>query len=147
MLLVIPGLNQGAPSSPRAYLPTCHPLFSLPRTPRLGMSSPHCPAPGSSAASPSLPARPLWQLAVCGQPPRESSLKPLRDAPLCRGANIPRCCLRSKGRTLQPVLLGPPSGSVWPSAIRISLPAGPARCPPSRRGLCYFSTFLERLRN
>ena len=90
MLLDVPGLDQGAPSSPRAPLPACHPLFSLPRAPpSLGMSSALRPAPGSLAALPSLPAGPFQQLALCGQPPQGSSLKPVWDAPLCRGASTP----------------------------------------------------------
>ena len=74
MLLDVPGLDQGAPSSPRAPLPACHPLFSLPRAPPVLA----CPLPSAL-----LPA--LWPPCLHSQLDHSSSLlsvvSHLRDLP------------------------------------------------------------------
>lgn len=144
MLLVVHGLDQGAPSSPRALLMPS-PLLS--RGPSFGMSSALCPAPGSSAALPSPQLDHFSSPSVCPRPPWGSS-RNLYGTLLCRGASTPSVAVCRARVTLC-------SLSFWalPLALSGCLPSaqaflpGPARCPPSRCGFCYFSTFLARLRN
>lgn len=148
MLLVVPGLDQGAPSSPRAPLLVCHPLFSLPRAPQFRHVL--CPLRCSWLFG-CLAFTPSWTISAARcLPSATSGIFPetcMERSPLQRRKHPSVAVCRAR------VTLGSLSFWALPLALSGCLPSaqaflpGPARCPPSRCGFCYFSTFLARLRN
>ena len=111
MLLDVPGLDQGAPSSPRAPLPACPPLFSLPRAPQ----SWHvlCPPPCSRLFG-RLAFTPSWTIpAACSLWSATSGIFPeacMGCSPLQRRKHPPPLLFAERGSHFRACPSGP---SLW----------------------------------